>query len=801
MAPNNSGSLGGYGSRLLNTMKTVVNNDGRTLGALERDAKSLRKEIKNLKEELKELEKVASGAGAAVAGVVGSKGTGGQKGAAGTKMQRMTTAATRAVGASDAGQDESYIGSTKMVATKIGIQAVSRMAGTGSMSGLAGAGGAAVAGAGAAAGAYALAKGYSMVADASANRMARSYDYSLSADQMSVMYQQMTGKSMLDVSSTYRMPLTQYRLGFGGINQLMSMEATTGISGRQQAASVEAMRTLSGYQLSTGNVTSMIGSLASAPTANRMFMMGAGSLIGVGGKQNSLMDVMKNITKAAGLTDEKVINSAFAPGSVTRSKLSLMGIPEEMQTQVLQYAKANLEYQKKGGAGMYDPSREKDRRLMGIEENFATQKEETDRLEVAREEKFYRRQADNFAYLERQTQTLTRAFGALEDRLSGIIGFTGSNVIANSVIKGFTGGDPPRQAIESSVRLGDPAKGKTPTSGGAKNDNNIYVPLGDSGKRVSIAYIKSRYDFKNMNPKMQERIVNLMRDNPDIGWGGGVRSTDAQKEMFLSRYTPHPTKEGSDWEWPKDSGRYWKKKEGVNPAAPPGSSMHELGLAADLAGNLSKLTKVAAKYGLKHFSSMSAGSEPWHVQPAELPDGRAAYEAQGAKWGFGPGQSSEEVAKSVDVGNLPAAPLGGTMGTGTVNPSGTPMGGLSVKGTSMSGASIGSTKTAPVGMYASSISSRVAAPSIRERVSSQADTGDPVVSTPLSGSMYTPVPTVQSAVVNTSSSSPLSGNVTFNISPTINMQGNGSNMDLKKVAQEISRLVRKELEVEMLRKL
>lgn len=800
MAVNKSGSLGGYGSRLLSTMKTVVNNDGRTLGALERDAKSLRREIKNLKEELKELEKVANGAGAAVAGVVGSKGSASPKGPAGTKMQKMSTAATRADRAASEG-DEPYIGSTKMVATKIGIQAISRMAGGGGLSGLAGAGGAAAAGAGAAVGAYALAKGYNMVADASSRRMARSYDYALSADQMSVMYQQMTGKSMLDVSSTYRMPLTQYRLGFGGINQLMSMEAATGISGRQQASSVEAMRTLSGYQLDTGNVTSMIGSLASAPTANRMFMMGGIGLVGVGGKQRSLMDVMKNITKAAGLTDEKVINSAFAPGSVTRSKLSLMGVPQEMQTQVLQYAKANLEYQQKGGSGMYDPSREKDRRLMGIEENFATQREESDRLEVSREEKFYRRQADNFAYLERQTQTLTRAFGALEDRLSGIVGFTGSNVIANSLIGGMVG-DPPRQAIESSARLGDPAKAAAPSkASGVKNDNNIYVPLGDSGKRVSIAYVKSRYDFKNMNPKMQERLLNLMRDNPDIGWGGGVRSSDAQKEMFLSRYNPHPTKEGSDWEWPKDSGRYWKKKDGVNPAAPPGSSMHELGLAADLAGNLSKLTKVAAKYGLKHFSNMTSGSEPWHVQPAELPDGRASYEAQGAKWGFGPGQSSEEIAKSVDTGSLPTAPLGGTVATGTVNPSGTPMGGLSVKSTPMGGASIGSTDTPAMGMYASSISARVAAPAIRERVSSQADTGDPVVSTPLSGSMYTPVPTVQSAVVNNSSASPFSGNVTFNINPTINMQGNGSTMDLKKIAQELSKMIRKELEVEMLRKI
>jgi hypothetical protein len=67
---------------------------------------------------------------------------------------------------------------------------------------------------------------------------------------------------------------------------------------------------------------------------------------------------------------------------------------------------------------------------MGIEDNFATQVEETDRVRGARDEQFYRRQADNYADLEKQTQKLIEVFGALEDKLSGIIGARTSNRIS-----------------------------------------------------------------------------------------------------------------------------------------------------------------------------------------------------------------------------------------------------------------------------------------------------------------------------------------------------------------------------------
>lgn len=500
-----------------------------------------------------------------------------------------------------------FIGKTRMVASTIqNLKAGG--SGEAAMAGGAKAGMAAV-------GLSLAATGVNAAINAANARFASGREGVLAADRMSVMYQQMTGLNQLGVSSRYRMPLTQYRLGAGGINTMMSMEAQTGLSGIQQASSVEALRTLSGYQMSAGEATTMVGSLSSAPTVNRMFMMTGTSLIGPGGKQRSAMSVMQNIVQQAGLTNEKALEDALLPGSVTRAKLAAMGLPEEMITQTIQYAKANLQYREKGGMGMYDPSVKAQRQRMGIEENFATQVEETQRLEDKRGENFYRRQVDNYASLERQTQSLTRVFGALEDQLSGILGGLGSNRIATSltqsIINPFVGGDP----------------------AGATSDATTSVPSGGSGRR-SLNEIKNMSSFRELHPRMQERLLSMMRDNPNVGFGQGVRSSQSQRAMFLQRYRKTDKETNSqgkkNWYW---DGSYWEHVSGA-PAAPPGRSMHEIGLAADLVGDTDWVVKNAHRYGLKHFKNVN--NEPWHVQPAELPNGRKAYEESGSAWGGGP---------------------------------------------------------------------------------------------------------------------------------------------------------------------
>lgn len=265
-------------------------------------------------------------------------------------------------------------------------------------------------------------------------RSDRGYQYSLSADRMNMLFQQMKGMSQTAVQDTYRQPLTKYMLGQGGINSLLAMEASTGISASQQARSVEALRVSSGFSVNAQQAASTIEQLASPQVANRMFMMTGMSIVKPGGGYRSMDDLMRNIVKTQGLTDPRLLQGAKAPGSVTRANLSMIGVTGELQNQILQYAEQNLAYKQKGGTGMYDPANKEHQKIMGIDQNFALQKEKTDQLRVEREEQFYSRQADNFADLERQTQSLVRTLAALEDKISGIFGTRISTRVSANVL-------------------------------------------------------------------------------------------------------------------------------------------------------------------------------------------------------------------------------------------------------------------------------------------------------------------------------------------------------------------------------
>lgn len=264
-------------------------------------------------------------------------------------------------------------------------------------------------------------------------RIERGYQYSLSADRMNMLFQQMKGMSQQAIQDSYRQPLTQYKLGAGGINSLLALEAGTGISASKQAASVEAMRVSSGFSISAQQAANTIEQLASPQVANRMFMMTGMSLVKPGGGYRSMNEVLQNLVQSQGLLNPKVLQGALAPGSVTRANLTNIGVSGDLQTQLLQYAQQNLAFRQKGGTGMYDPSNKAHQKIMGIDSNFAMQQEESDRLRTAREEQFYSRQADNFADLEKQTQSLIRAMAGLEDTMSGIFGFKTSTKVASGI--------------------------------------------------------------------------------------------------------------------------------------------------------------------------------------------------------------------------------------------------------------------------------------------------------------------------------------------------------------------------------
>ena len=501
------------------------------------------------------------------------------------------------------------------------------------------------------------------------SRIARGYEYSSSADKMSVLYQQITGLSNAGVRSAYRQPLTNYRLGQNGINALMGMQASTGISALGNASTVEGLNALSGYSLGAEGVTSMLTSLGSAQTTNRMFMMTGQSLYKPGGGQRSGTEVIQNLARASGLMNLRNPGGALQQGSNTRTRLADMGVDSATQDLVIQYAMANQKYNAKGGKGMYDPSSKSQRQFVGIEDNFATQIEETMKVKTNREEDFYGRQQDNFAKLEKATQSLEQMFGRLEDRLSGIIGkgietkpgrklgggalkavgpaamLAGAAMSSTGVGAAF--GVPLMVIGAAATALGtamdgDPGPGRNLPSMGKTGDPNTS---GVTGK---------------MHPTMQQRVDQLITaSGGKVGLGTGYRSKAEQETMFRSRYrkTSSPTDANGkkNWEW---DGSYWEHVSGAQ-AAPPGRSMHEIGLAADLTGDMSWVTANAARFGLKHFESMG---EPWHVQPAELPNGRTEYEKQGRPWGgepmssgSGPSGKMEHASDSYTGGNTTTA--------------------------------------------------------------------------------------------------------------------------------------------------
>lgn len=149
------------------------------------------------------------------------------------------------------------------------------------------------------------------------------------------------------------------------------------------------------------------------------------------------------------------------------------------------------------------------------------------------------------------------------------------------------------------------------------------------GKSVSLNTITSSRNFSGMHPTMKERLEGLLgASGGKVGWGQGLRTDQQQLQLFLSR---HEERKNGKVSW---NGKKWTRVRGAA-AAPPGRSMHGIGLAADLvvapAGDYRWLADNASKFGLKTFADVN--KEPWHVQPVELPNGRRQYEANGSAWG------------------------------------------------------------------------------------------------------------------------------------------------------------------------
>ena len=155
---------------------------------------------------------------------------------------------------------------------------------------------------------------------------------------------------------------------------------------------------------------------------------------------------------------------------------------------------------------------------------------------------------------------------------------------------------------------------------------------------VELEVIARTRNFTDMHPTMQERLQALMEDSA-ARWVGargcGHRSNSCSCSCNVTLRIPT---EQIIW-----NGERYSRRPG-RPPRPPGRSMHELGLAADMAGDFAWLGKNVGRFGLQTFAEVN--NEPWHVQPAELPRGRRQYEQQGSKWGGYPTYAAGSVASS-----------------------------------------------------------------------------------------------------------------------------------------------------------
>ena len=467
-------------------------------------------------------------------------------------------------------------------------------------------------------------------ANAMSNRISRGADYSLQADRMSTQLQQMYGMSNKQVRNDLRMPLTKHYLLGGGtaINDLLGMQASTGLSAAKNASSVEAMRAISGFSYGSGDITKMLSTMGSPDVANRMFMMGGTGMYGMGGKQRSGMQSIQDIVRRTGLTNPDALKGALQQGSNTRQRLNAMGVPQDMQDMVIQYAMQNTSFQKKTGGKsiMYDPSVEEDRKTMGIEDNYAVAHEKTTGERIKREERFYGRQTDNFSRFEKNLRNSAQLLGMFEDALQGVIGLGISVKGHPATSAAMYGLNQYKNFQMAALQTGIDAAGAMGPGGDpvdSKKSTGTSANAGSTGSEQNVKLNKrDEAKLATLDPRLAVPLRKMMEANPNLHIGDARRSTAQQERSFKDRYRPtdKPVSEKGETDrvW---NGVVWEMKPGENrpPMAPPGQSFHERGLAADLSQSESEWLRVnASRFGLETGATTKGAKsdEPFHIQPA-----------------------------------------------------------------------------------------------------------------------------------------------------------------------------------------
>ena len=475
------------------------------------------------------------------------------------------------------------------------------------------------------------------------NRYQGASDYMLTSDRTGMLMRQMYGGTQLQYQRRYRQPMTNALIGNEGIEQMLNLQLTTGLGRtREQQQSmlsgVEGIRVASGFGYSTEQATQMISAMAQPGSSNMMTMMLGMGMYGPGGKQNDPMDVIRNTVRRMGLTNESMVQGAFQPGSMTRANLARTGLPVDMQNLVLQYAQENIEFQKAGGEGMYDPSKKEHRQRMGVEEGYATEFERTRREETRRQEDFYRRQIDNYEQVEENTQAMIKLTAAIEDKFSSLIG-TQMNVaqhpltrIGLPIIGGLLG---------LAVTAGNPAGLMAGISGGMAAANAIGDEDDPSSSKVTpIKFIdKGRGTGWNALVGDGTGIGIQAMANAAASEAGhkltltsGTRTDAEQRDLFEARHKlviPGHDPSAVNGRRRSDGLRYadgtggvvagWYRLNDVGIrkglAMPPGASKHQTGEAADLGPKSAEdwIAANAGRFGLKNPINAQGAVEKWHV--------------------------------------------------------------------------------------------------------------------------------------------------------------------------------------------
>jgi hypothetical protein len=121
-------------------------------------------------------------------------------------------------------------------------------------------------------------------------------------------------------------------------------------------------------------------------------------------------------------------------------------------------------------------------------------------------------------------------------------------------------------------------------------------PIGYSGQTGDENTLSTWQTWTRLDPDFRGRLLRMFAaSGGTVGFGGGWRSPEEQ------------------------AAGYARNPQGF---APAGKSWHEVGMAADLVGDMDWIVANAARFGLRSFHDVN--NEPWHVQPVEIPGARPA---------------------------------------------------------------------------------------------------------------------------------------------------------------------------------